>query len=164
MAAWRPMSEDDIGGVMRVADMVHPDLPERDCVFTERVKLFPEGCLVLVEGQEVCGYAISHPICEGQPPELDSLLEEMATDASQYYIHDIAILPRFRGQGLAAECVNKLLNVANHYPTTCLISVYGTTAFWGHFGFIAEPVDASLSEKLRHYGQDAIFLTRRNRP
>lgn len=162
MTAWREMSVSDIEGLVRVADEIHPDLPEGDHVFTERMKLFPEGCLVLVEGDEVCGYAISHPIRHRQPPALDSLLGEIAPDANQYYIHDVAITSRLRGRGLAAECIRKLLAIAKRYPTTSLVSVYGTAPFWGRFGFVPEPVDAVLAEKLRNYGDDATYLSRQN--
>ncbi|RDL38243.1 putative gcn5-related n-acetyltransferase protein [Venustampulla echinocandica] len=164
MAAWRKMSVGDIKGLLRVADEIHPDLPEGEHVFAERVKLFPDGCLVLKEGDknEICGYAISHPIRHRQPPALDSLLGEIAPDADQYYIHDLAILPRLRGQSLAAACIGKLLTVAQRYRTTCLVSVYGTTSFWGRFGFERETVDAVLSEKLRGYGEDATYLERQN--
>ena len=161
MAVWRNLTLDDIEGLLRVADQVHPDLPESDYVFAERVKLFPQGCLALVEDGEVCGYAISHPIRNRQPPNLDSLLGEIAPDADQYYIHDVAVLPRFRGQGFAAEAIKKLLEIAKHYPTTCLVSVYGTAPFWGRFGFTPEPVNSALAEKLRNYGDDATYLSRR---
>lgn len=164
IAAWRKMSVRDVEGLLRVADKIHPDLPESDHVFTERVKLFPEGCLVLVEGDEVCGYAISHPIRRHQPPALDSLLGKIAPDADQYYIHDLAILPRFRGRGLAAVCIDKLFAVAKRFPTTCLVSVYGTAPFWERFGFVPDPVDAVLLEKLRGYGEDATYLSRKNEP
>ncbi|KAI1415607.1 acyl-CoA N-acyltransferase [Hypoxylon sp. FL1857] len=162
MVAWREMSVNDIEGLLRVADEIHPGLPESKEVFTERVKLFPEGCLVLVEDNEVCGYSISHPIRHRQPPALDSLLGEISPNADQYYIHDIAILPKFRGQGLAAECIKKLLAVAKRYPTTCLVSVYGTAPFWARYGFGPQPIDAALSEKLREYGADAAYLSRQN--
>jgi GNAT superfamily N-acetyltransferase len=162
MAAWREMVASDVEAVVRVADEIHPDLPEGGHVFTERVKLFPEGCFVLVEGDEICGYAISHPICHRQPPALNSLLREIAPDANQYYIHDIALMPRLRGRGMAAECIRKLFAVAKRYPTICLVSVYGTTPFWGRFGFVPEPIDAILAEKLRSYGEDATYLSRQN--
>ncbi|MCJ1316781.1 hypothetical protein MMC15_002102 [Xylographa vitiligo] len=162
MAAWRKMSVNDVDGVLRIADVIHPDLPESDYVFAERAKLFPEGCLVLVKDDEVCGYALSHPIRFHQPPALDSLLGNIAPDADQYYIHDLAILPIFRGQGLAAECMGKLLAIAKRYPTTCLVSVYGTASFWARFGFVTEPIDAALSKKLHDYGEDAVYLLCQN--
>ncbi|KAK3319411.1 acyl-CoA N-acyltransferase [Apodospora peruviana] len=165
MAAWRQTTTADIPGLMLVADAVHPALPESDHVFTERVNLFPDGSLVLVNNdKEVCGYAISHPIRHRQPPALDSLLEKIAADADQYYIHDLAILPEFRGSGYARQGIENLLAVAlrNGYSTTCLVSVYGTAEFWGRFGFNAEEVDEVLEEKLREYGDDAVYLEREN--
>ena len=162
MAFWRQMNESDIPGVLRVADKIHADLPENEFVFRERLNLFPEGCLVFTENGEVGGYVISHPVRHGQPSALNSLLGEVTPDADQYYIHDLAILPGFRGRGLAAECICKLLDIAKRYPTTCLISVYGTAPFWARYGFAPTPVDAVMEEKLRGYGEDATYLSRGN--
>ena len=162
MAVWRNTTFDDIEDILAVADKIHPELPESESIFVERVKLFPKGCLTLVEDGQICGYAVSHPIRNGQPPALNSLLGEIAPDADQYYIHDVAVLPSIRGRGLAAQAVNRLLEIGRRYPTTCLVSVYGTTSFWGRFGFISEAVDTALSEKLRNYGEDAVYLARRN--
>lgn len=63
-AAWRELSVNDIESLVRVAGKIHPDLHESDQVFAERVKHFPGGCLALVDddGDELCGYVISHPI------------------------------------------------------------------------------------------------------
>ena len=163
-ASWRELSVNNIESLVRVADKIHPDLPERDEVFAERVKLFPRGCLGLVEGKsnELCGYVISHPIRYLQPPALDSLLGEIASDADQYYIHDLAILPKLRGRDLARECINKLFATAKQYPTTCLISVYGTQHFWSRFGFVPVQLDGVLQKKLLDYGDDATYLERKN--
>ena len=161
------MTTDDIPRLLQVANRVHPTLPESDYVFTERWKLFPEGCLVLADDTDnkVCGYAVSHPIRSGQPPALNSLLGAIPQDADQYYIHDVAIIPELRGHGFAAEGIRKLLRLAdNRYPTTCLISVYGTSPFWRRFGFapVPELVGVVLAEKLRNYGDDATYMQRKN--
>ncbi|KAI1310893.1 acyl-CoA N-acyltransferase [Xylaria venustula] len=163
MAIWRPLTLDDIEGLAHVAGAVHPGLPERDVVFAERVKLFPEGCLVLEECARVCGYAISHPIRHGQPPALDSLLGEIAPDADQFYIHDVCVLPNFRGGGYATGAVKKLLTLAERYAATCLVTVYGTTSFWARFGFRPpHEIHHAVAEKVRGYGDDAIYLERRH--
>ena len=163
-AAWRKLSIDDIPNLIRIADKIHPSLPESFEVFAERVELFPSGCLALVEdgSSELCGYAISHPIRHRQPPALDSLLGGIAVDANQYYIHDLAILPQFRGHGFAQDCIEKLLAVASRFPTTCLVSVYGTAAFWRRSGFLSVETDEVLEKKLLGYGDDAMFLEREN--
>jgi GNAT superfamily N-acetyltransferase len=162
MAMWRQMAAGDIDGLLKVAEKMHPDLPEGRGVFAERLRLFPVGCLVLVQDGEVCGYAVSHPIRADQPPSLNSFLGEIPLDAAQYFFHDLTILPNFRQRGLAAECIGRLLEIAKVYPTTSLVSVYNTASFWGRFGFMPEPVDEILSKKLRIYGQDAIYLKRQN--
>lgn len=156
------MSTSDAPALQHIADEIHPGLPEGNHVFAERATLFPEGCLVLAEDGELCGYAISHPIRHRQPPALDSLLGEIPPDADEYYIHDVAVLPGLRGRGLAGDCVRMLLEVARRYPTAGLVSVYGTAPFWRRFGFVREAVDEGLSRKLRGYGEGAVYLTRHN--
>ncbi|KAG9189336.1 hypothetical protein G6011_06204 [Alternaria panax] len=161
MTVWRPLSVSDIPSLVQVADRVHPDLPESNKVFAERTKLFPQGCLGVFDGLgELRGYIISHPIRYREPPALDQLLGEVAPDADQYYIHDLAILPEFRGSGLAHECLSKILEtVAKRYATTSLVSVYGTEDFWGRYGFmIPGIVDEVLEKKLVGYGDDAVYL------
>ncbi|KAL4774446.1 acyl-CoA N-acyltransferase [Aspergillus nidulans var. acristatus] len=162
-AVWRNLTASDIDNLMHVANTIHPDLPERAAIFAERVALYPDGCLALVNGSgQLHGYAISHPIRHHQPPALDTLLGEIPTDASEYYIHDVAVLPGLRGQGLAAQGIGRLLEVAaaKGFSRTCLVSVYGTGAFWGRFGFRPEVVGEELKEKLRGYGDGAVYLTR----
>jgi ribosomal protein S18 acetylase RimI-like enzyme len=156
------MTDSDIPGVMRVANEIHRDLPETEAVVHERLKLYPAGCFVLVENAEIGGYLMSFPVRYGKPPALDTLLGKIPPDADQYYLHDLAILPAFRGRGAASEGIGKVMEIAKRYPTTCLISVYGTVPFWGRFGFAREPVDAVMEEKLRGYGVDATYLQRPN--
>lgn len=163
-SSWRELSVNDIQSVVRVADEVHPGLPEIKQVFVERVKLFQDGCLALVEDEsnEFCGYAISHPICRCQPPTLNTFLGEISPNADQYYIQDLAILPKLRGRGSAKECIDKILEIAKRFPTTSLISVYGTAPFWNRFGFTPVEINETLRAKLRDYGEDAIYLERQN--
>ncbi|KAI0154287.1 acyl-CoA N-acyltransferase [Xylariaceae sp. FL1272] len=161
-SVWRELTLDDINALMQVANVVHADLPERAAVFAERVKLFPRGNLALVDdNDELRGYTISHPIYDGNPPALDSLLGEITPDADQYYIHDVCILPEWRGYGLAAEGIKRLLHIANDYPTTTLVSVYGTASFWGRFGFASPAViEERLARKVHGYGDGAVYMVR----
>jgi GNAT superfamily N-acetyltransferase len=161
---WRPLLPSDIPSLTHIASIIHPSLPERPAVFAERIDLFPAGCFALVHNttHRLCGYAISHPIRHRQPPALDSLLGEIAKDAEMYYIHDIAILPDFKGQGYARVCVDKIGEVARGYEMTGLVSVYGTRGFWGRFGFAEIVGDEGMRVKMVEYGEDAVWLERRN--
>ncbi|KAF2741135.1 hypothetical protein EJ04DRAFT_481535 [Polyplosphaeria fusca] len=161
---WRPMPLDRVKDLVRVADKIHPDLPESAEVFAERVKLFPDGCLGLFtsDSDHLCGYIVSHPIQRRHPPALDALLGQIAPGVDQYYVHDLAILPEVRGKGYAQQGLEKVLAVAKGYATTGLVSVYGTAAFWGRFGFRKGEVDEGLRKKLEGYGEDAVYLEREN--
>ncbi|KAK4142720.1 acyl-CoA N-acyltransferase [Dichotomopilus funicola] len=166
---WRPMTEADIPGVMRVADEIHRDLPEDECVFRERLHLFPQGCMVLASSepgraeaeQIIGGYVISFPIRRGKPPALNEMLGGgwITDDADQYYLHDLAIQPSFRGRGAATEVLGRVLEVARQWTSVCLISVYGTVPFWQRFGFVpVEREDGAMQEKLNGYGPGATFM------
>lgn len=168
------MAEADIPGVMRIADEIHRDLPEHECVFRERLQLFPHGCMVLAsssepgrpETEQIGGYVVSFPIRRGKPPALNERLggDSITDEADQYYLHDLAIQPTFRGRGAAAEVVGKVLDVAKQWTSVCLISVYGTVPFWEKFGLVsAEEVDGAMQKKLGGYGPGATFMVRNER-
>ena len=162
--SWRPVTLDHIPSLIHVAARVHPGLPESDHVFAERVNLFPAGCLALVQegSDDLCGYLISHPIRYRQPPELDSLLGEIADDVDQYYIHDLAILPEWRGCGFARHGIERVLGIAKKYHLTCLVSVYKTELFWARYRFRPVEIEEGLEKKVRGYGEGAKFLEREN--
>ncbi|KAK4233314.1 acyl-CoA N-acyltransferase [Achaetomium macrosporum] len=172
MTTWRQMHPSDLPSVMRIANEIHHALPETEAVFRERLHLYPGGCFVLVnDGSDdnkagIGGYVISFPIRHGKPPALNAMLGEIPADADQYYLHDLAILPGFRGRGAARDGIGRVLGVARGlgYRMCCLISVYGTVPFWKKFGFEPEPgqVDEVMMEKLRGYGEEATYLVRRN--
>ncbi|KAK4183777.1 putative gcn5-related n-acetyltransferase [Podospora australis] len=179
MTTWRKMKPNDINAVHKIGNIIHAALPEDQSIPAERLRLFPDGCLVLAspstnteddnnaaeEEEVIGGYIISHPIKHRQPPPLNTLLGDIPIDADQFYLHDVAILPEFRGKGLAAMGIAMALVEADkRFQTTCLVSVYGTAKFWGRFGFApVEDVGAALKEKVRGYGEDAIFMERRNK-
>ena len=73
-AKWRLTSETDLVAIEKIANAVHPDLPERSEVFAEKLRLFPEGCFVLIQDRAVLGYAFVHPWCLNDIPKLNAFL------------------------------------------------------------------------------------------
>ena len=166
-AAWRPMRPADLAAVLALADRVHPDLPEDPAIFAERLALCPEGCLVLDTGKpdaagDIAGYTLAHPIRHLDPPPLNTLLGAIPPAADAFYIHDVAVAPQMRGQGLAGPAVAALLAPASRFPRACLVSVYGTVPFWERFGFV-DASDTLPPGKLAGYGADARFMLRPSR-
>lgn len=157
---WRAMRSADLSAVAGLADRIHPLLPEDAAIFADRLRLYPQGCLVLDDGGGGClGYAVGHPWTEGAPPKLDTPLGALPQPADCFYIHDVAVAPEARGHGSAAPAVDRLLELAEGYRCAALVSVYATAPFWSRFGF-AEAAGRLPPGALACYGTDARYMVR----
>ena len=159
--SWRPMAAADLPAVMAVAAQVHPDYPESEAVFAERLALHPAGCLVLAGGEGIGGYVLSHPWRVGQVPALDSLLGPLPDDADAYYIHDLALVPAARGGGAASTGVERLAAHARDagFGRMALVAVGNSAGFWRRHGF-REAHDEALARKLASYDSAARYMIR----
>ncbi|QCI65228.1 GNAT family N-acetyltransferase [Phreatobacter stygius] len=161
---WRPMRPGDLGRVAAIAAEVHPDFPEDDAVFAERLALYPEGCLMLEAAGSPAGYVVSHPWRSGQLPALNALLTKLPDDRSTYYIHDLALLPAARGSGAASAIVAILVGqaVAEGLPDLSLVAVNNSQGFWQRHGF-SVVTDPALADKLASYDAAARLMVRPTR-
>jgi GNAT superfamily N-acetyltransferase len=163
--AWRPMREEDLPGVVAIADVVHPAFPERVEVIAEKRALWPTGCFVLADpAGTLAGYAISYPWHARRPAPLDTMLGSLPSPGGARWIHDVALLPGARGSGLAAEPVRRVLADADAagVAESALVAVYGSEVFWARFGFRVPPdlAAAVANEVAEHYGPQARFMVR----
>lgn len=158
------MEPGDLPGILAAADAVHPGYPESEAVFAERLALCPEGCLVLADAEGVSGYLVSHP-WRGLPPALDTLLGSLPDNPEFWYIHDIALLPRMRGQGAASAALSAIAVRAQRadFMRMALVAIGGTLPFWQRQGF-AVVDNPALAAKLRSYDADARFMERQIAP
>ena len=140
---WRRMLSEDLPVVYTIANHIHNELHEDMCVFIERFSLCPEGCFFL-EDTSIRGYLISHPFTQGKSPPLNTLLHQIV-DPDCWYIHDLAILEPYRGQGSASKILRWLEKRA--MPLT-LTSVSGSESFWRKQGFVPD-----LSVQCPTYGE-----------
>lgn len=155
------MTAADLSSVMAAAAEVHPDYPEGEAVFAERLALHPSGCLVLAGGEGLGGYVLSHPWLLDQVPALDSLLGALPANADAYYIHDLALLPTARGGGAASACVDRLAAHAraSGFARMALVAVGNSAGFWRRHGF-HEAHDEALARKLASYDDAARYMVR----
>lgn len=140
-----------------LAREVHPDYPERDTVFINRLGLFPEGCMVLRTRHTIQGYLISHPWHRHSPIPLDTELGQLPLDADCLYLHDIAIRPAARGSGAAQNAIAYIEQLARQHSlnTIALVSLPAATRFWHRAGYEARPCDG-----LQSYGDDVAYMER----
>ncbi len=155
------MIEDDLASLLRVATLVHPEHPEREAVFAERLHLYPAGCFVLASASSLSGYVISHPWWFKEPPALDTLLGALPDEPTTYYVHDVALLPGARGGGNASCIIERLVAAAraNGYTNISLVAVNNSVPFWERHAFRLVGDDA-LRAKLQSYGADARYMAR----
>jgi GNAT superfamily N-acetyltransferase len=158
---WRPAHASDLPAIGAIAARIHPDLPESPEVFAEKMRLYPDGCRVLAAENETVGYGLSHPWMQHQIPPLDGFLEKLPDDADCLYVHDVAVLPDFRG-GVARVYVATIegLARASGIAALALVSVYGTRVLWERLGFRPVTPDAALRAKLTSYGASATYMLR----
>ncbi|WP_409188190.1 GNAT family N-acetyltransferase [Bradyrhizobium sp. RDM4] len=159
---WRCAHATDLPAIGAIAARMHPDLTERLDVLAEKMLLCPDGCRVLVAKNEIAGYGLSHPWMQHQIPPLDGFLETLPDKSDCLYVHDVAVLPHFRGGGVARAYVATIEGLARSsgIATLALVSVYGTRPLWEHFGFHAVTPDAELRAKLACYGESAAYMLR----
>jgi hypothetical protein len=158
-AHWRQVGDADLPHICEIAARVHPDLPERAEVLAEKMRLYPNGCRVLVSGETIAGYGVSHPWTLHRIPPLDDFLRELPREADCLYVHDVAVLPAYRGGALVSYVATiAALARAMGIASLALVSVYGTTALWERFGFTAAAGDLTLQAKLASYGESAKYM------
>jgi ribosomal protein S18 acetylase RimI-like enzyme len=155
--AWRPLTETDLPELARIAAKVHPDFPEEDAIFAERLALAPAWCFALAEGKSLCGYVLAHPWA-GPPPKLDTLLGALPDPPTHGYVHDLALLPEARRGSHGRIIVNRLISQAksSQFRTLALVAVSGSAPFWQRQGFRIAPPPGPLAG----YGPDARYMLR----
>lgn len=158
-AHWREAALADLPAIGELAAQIHPDLPERADVLAEKMRLYPRGCRVLISGEAVVGYGISHPWKLHRIPPLDDFLRELPPDADCLYVHDVAVRPDCRG-GALLSYITTIATLARSTATAslALVSVYGTTTLWERYGFKEAADDTMLRAKLASYGESARYM------
>jgi ribosomal protein S18 acetylase RimI-like enzyme len=154
---WRQMTETDLPAVQALADRLHPHHPESPAVFAERLALAAAGCRVLVAGEVLLGYAVTHPWTGTAPPPLDALLGSLPARPGAWHIHDIALDPVARGGGHGVAVLRALL-AASPLPRATLVAIPGTGEYWTRQGFHDAPVGDAAT--LAGYGTGARFMAR----
>jgi len=162
---WRCAQPSDLRAIGAIAARIHPDLPERPEVLSEKMRLCPDGCRVLVAGDEIVGYGLAHPWKQHLIPPLDDFLERLPDDADCFYVHDVAVLADGRG-GAARAYVAAIEDLArsNGIATLALVSVYATRPLWQRLGFRPVTADEELRAKLKPYGGNATYMLRELTP
>ncbi len=134
---WRAMTVADLPAVTAISAAVHGCYGEPVEVYAERLALWPSGCFVWQQGEDIAGLLVAHPWHRTTSPELGALLGAIPQDADSFYLHDIALLPETRGQGAGKAATALVIDRARSagYRDITLVAVNGAEAFWATQGF-----------------------------
>ena len=116
----------------------------------------PETCFVCVSEQnEALGYLLAHPWVDSEPPKLFVPLLD-TVNSETLYLHDMAVNPYSKGQGIGRTMMVKLIEVAKAkgFKRINLVAVQGANSFWSLQGF-REIAEANISST---YGENAVFM------
>ncbi|MBP8232593.1 GNAT family N-acetyltransferase [Rhizorhabdus sp.] len=151
------MARRDLDSVVRIADHVHVDYPERPEIIAEKFALYPIGCMMLDGPDQAAGYVLAHPWHRTTPPKLDHPLGAIPENADTYYLHDLALLPEARGIGAGRAAVEMIVAQAKRtaFADISLIAVGNSVSFWNAQGF-----RAATDGPDRPYGPASLFMRR----
>lgn len=155
----RGMSPADAASVLALQQRAYPSTHwESWAVLGAKLALHPAGCWVAVDAQgTVQAYLFSHPWQQGAAPALHGKLTALPAAPDCYALHDLALAPEARGQGLA----QRLLGLARAQAEDLgvgmlsLVAVQGSAGFWRRQGF--EPLPGA-DPALARYGADAVAM------
>jgi len=108
-----------------------------DEAFARLIELFPDGAIGAFDDEGLCGFIFGVPLIAGTTLDLREPLDRIPERADVFYVHDIAVANRCRGQGVGRVLAASLLELAraHGFNRAELVSVQGSAAFWAKFGF-----------------------------
>jgi len=159
----RRMIAADLPAVMAVQVACYPTCFHESLItLTVRLQACPQTAWVAMCGDHVCGYVVGYRSCYGRVAPLGSGFVD-AESADCGYIHDLAILPKMTGKGVAVQLLAAFWAQiqADGLAYSALVSVQGSQHFWQRYGYQPMPLSSEEARLALHsYGDDAVYMVR----
>lgn len=158
-----PMTPAHIAEVVDVQAMAFTeDLRESREVFANRFERFGEHFRIAVINGQIVGYMICFPWKLGDTPVNNAVFPEELPEPDCFYIHDIAILPEARGEGISRALLEDAYKTADRlgYDAISLVAVGQSGSYWDRAGFVTYTrVDAAKLDRISDiYGPGARLM------
>ncbi|MBH1965297.1 MAG: GNAT family N-acetyltransferase [Comamonadaceae bacterium] len=159
----RPMVLADLDALMQVQQACYGrDYMESAETYRARLACQLQCSLVAVHNGVVSAYLAAYRSTFGKVTPLHGSFS--ASDLQDtLYLHDMAVSPKYTGQGFAQALFAALWEGAKHWSPrhSALVAVQGSQSYWANKGY---EVLAQLTEEnaiaLRSYGNDAVYMAR----
>ena len=159
----RPMVLPDLAAVLGIQRACYPgDFLESAEVITLRLRSPGNLSYVAERGGLVCAYLAAYRSRPGKLTPLHGSFETVL-QPDTVYLHDMAVAPAAKGQGLAQRLVEHLWTQGRSEGLVCsaLVSVQGSQPFWERLGYrlytLTEPAQ---QRNLDSYGAGACYMVK----
>ena len=163
----RPATAADLPAIVRIQAACYSAItPEDPEAYLHKLAIAPDCAFAMDSPQTgVLAYVFALPIALAEPPALNAHGFTITNAANCLYLHDMAIDPAARGQGLSAPLMAAFFAAVRqrHLSWCSLIAIQDSSAFWRRYGFVQEAISqhSHMRAKLASYGQ-AEYLLRRS--
>ena len=163
----RPLQARDLACLLAVQRACYGDgFIEGADVYARRLASPAQCSWVLERDGGVCAYLAAYRSVRGKVTPLHGDFDagpQEAPAADTLYLHDLAVLPAFTGQGLAQALLQALWAQAraDGLAHSALVAVQGSQRFWERHGYAAQPLACGIQrQRLAAYGADAQYMAR----
>ena len=135
--------------------------------FVESAKVFarrlasPANCSLAAEqGGRIVGYLAAYRSVLGKVTPLHGGFDTVDAPDT-LYLHDMAVLPAYAGQGIARALLAPLLHGARGEGLrhSALVAVQGAQGYWARHGYAPWALhDMAQRQRLAGYGADAVYM------
>lgn len=155
------IAESDVLGIFAIQSSAYPEaLREPLAVLRTRWELAPHFCYLAslqtapTERKRHAGYLLAHPFPPEQSLGLGRPLESIPPESTAIHLHDLAVDPRFQGQGIAGRLLTTLYAAADEagFRQVTLVAVGAAAPFWKSKGF-------ETLGPVKNYDQNALLMT-----
>ena len=157
----RAMALADVSAVLNIQRACYPgDFLESAEVITQRLHSPGNLSGVAERGGVVCAYLAAYRSRPGKLTPLHGGFDTVA-QPDTVYLHDMAVAPAAKGQGLAQRLVEHLWAQGRSEGLVCsaLVSVQGSQPFWERLGYRVQAlVDPAQQQNLASYGAGAYYM------
>jgi len=134
----RMLHLEDLPTVLAVQRECYCDqLIENGSTFELKIRKCARGCLGLQRDARIGGYVFCQPWWLGEALPLDDTAPALPDACDCLYIHDLAVIPAWRGTGAAKELLDGVFALAAEMRLRKfgLVAVQSSERFWAGWGF-----------------------------
>ncbi|WP_159991858.1 GNAT family N-acetyltransferase [Pelistega ratti] len=134
---------------------------EDSAAFSSKINQPDSLCWVVEKEGELLAYFMAIATNRERFPCLNTGQYDVLGHTDILYLHDMAISPQARGQGLLKQLLAKVWQQAEQLmlKEAFLIAVQGSSNMWASKGFIVvEAKQYGLEAQLRTYGEGAVLM------